>query len=174
MKPPRLSFLLAVAAATLGDRLQGRALAVNDATLTPFESSRGTESLDADANAVVGFRNAVVATGSDDRHFTLPASAAAIPRGVLLNDQVDPGEPGKIRKAVAIFGLYPDTLPGVAAGLIAVNAELVADLATPGRVRALPTAAGTYVVFGRARFAVAAAGDPVSIIHAVSRVVTVS
>ena len=171
---PRLSFLLAVAAVSLGDRLQGRALAINDAVLTPFESSRGTESLDADANAVVGFRNAVVVIGSDDRHFTLPAAAGDIPRGVLLNDQVDTGEPGNVRKAVAIFGLYPETLPGVAAGAIPVNAELVADLATPGRVRALPSAAGTYVVLGRSRFAVAMAGDPVSIIHEVPRVVTVS
>ena len=78
---PRLSFLLAVACATLGDRLQGRALATNDddAVFTPFESSRG-----------------------------------------------------------------------------------------------LPTAAGTYVVFGRSRFNVAAAGDPVSVVHCVPRVVVVN
>ena len=87
---------------------------------------------------------------------------------------MDAGEPGAVRKQVAIFGLYPETLPGVAAGAIAANAEVVADLATPGYVKALPSAAGTYVVFGRARFAVASAGDPVSIIHAVPRVVTVS
>ncbi len=170
---PRFSFLLAVAAATLGDRLQGRALAFNDdAVMTPFESSRGTESLDADGT--VAFRNAVVTLGSDDRHFRLPAAAADIPRGVVLNDQVDPGEPGTIRKQVAIFGLYPETLPGVAAGAIPANAELVADLTTPGYVKALPTAAGSYVVFGRARFAVASAGDPVSIIHTLPRTVTVS
>ncbi len=140
--------------------------------MTPFETSRGTESLDADAT--VPFRNAVVKTGSDDRHFALPAAAADIPRGILLNDQVDPGEPGAIRKQVAIFGLYPDTLPGVASGAIAVNAEVVADLVTPGYVRALPSVTGTYVVFGRARFAVVNAGDPVSIIHEVPRAVTVS
>lgn len=170
---PRLSFLLAVACATLGDRRQGRALAINDdATFTPFESSRGTESLDADVP--VSFRNAVVKTGSDDRHFALPTGAADIPRGVLLNDEVPADEVGAVRKQVAIFGLYADTLPGVSAGAIAVNAEVVADVATPGRVRALPQAAGTYVVFGRSRFNAAAAGDPVSIVHCVPRVVVVS
>lgn len=170
---PRFSFLLALAATTLGDRFHGRALAFNDdAVMTPLETSRGTESLDADT--AVSFRNAVVTLGGDDRHFKLPGNAADIPRGILLNDQVDANEPGAIRKGVAIFGLYPDTLPGVAAGAIAANAELVADLATPGRVKSLPAAAGTYVVFGRARFAVASAGDPVSIIHAVPRTVVVS
>lgn len=170
---PRLSFLLAVACATLGDRLQGRALATNDddATFTPFESSRGTESLDADVP--VSFRNAVVKTGSDDRHFALPTAATDIPRGVLLNDEAPAEEVGAVRKQVAIFGVYRDTLPAVAAGAIAVNAELVPDLTPPGRVRALPTAAGTYVVLGRARFNVAAAGDPVSVVHCVPRVVTV-
>ena len=170
---PRLSFLLAVAGATLADRLQGRALAINDdATFTPFESSRGTESLDADV--AVGFRNAVVKTGSDDRHFALPTGAADIPRGVLLNDEVPAEEVGVVRKQVAIFGVYRDTLPAAASGAIAVNAEVVADLVTPGYVRALPTAAGTYVVFGRSRFNVAAAGDPVSIVHCVPRVVVVA
>ena len=171
MMKPRFSFLLAVAAATLGDRIHGRALAFNDAVMTPFESSRGTESLDADTT--VSFRNAVVVLGSDDRHFKLPAAAGDIPRGILLNDQVDAGEPGAVRKQVAIFGLYPETLPGVASGAIAANTELVADLATPGNVKAVPTASGTYVVFGRSRFAVANAGDPVSIIHTVPRVVVV-
>ncbi len=171
---PRLSFLLAVACASLGNQLQGRALAINDddATFTPFESSRGTESLDADV--AVSFRNAIVKIGSDDRHFALPTAAGDIPRGILLNDEVPAEEIGAVRKQVAIFGVYRDTLPAVSAGAIAVNAEVVADLATPGRVKALPTAAGTYVVCGRSRFAVAAAGDPVSLVHCVPRVVVVS
>ena len=62
----------------------------------------------------------------------------------------------------------------MAAAPIAVNAELVADLATPGYVKTLPTAAGTYVIFGRSRFTVTTAGDPVSIIHCVPHVVTVA
>ena len=169
---PRLSFLLAVASTTLGDRLHGRSLAINDdATFTPFESSRGTESLDADVP--VSFRNAVVKTGSDDRHFALLTAATDIPRGVLFNDEVPVEEVGAVRKQVAIFGLYTDTLPGVASGAIAVNAEVVADLTTPGYVRALPTTSGTYVVFGRSRFNVVNAGDPVSIVHCVPRVVVV-
>ena len=168
----RLSFLLAVACATFGDRRQGRALAINDdATFTPFESSRGTESLDADV--AIGFRNAVVKTGSDDRHFALVTGAGDIPRGVLLNDEVPAEEVGAMRKQIAIFGVYKDTLPAVAAGAISVNAEVVADLATPGRVKLLPTASGTYVVFGRSRFNVVAAGDPVSLVHCVPRVVVV-
>ena len=101
---PRLSFLLAAACATLGDRLHGRALAINDdATFTPFESSRGTESLDADV--AVAFRNAVVKIGSDDRHFALPTGAADIPRGVLLKDEVPAEEVGVVRKEGAIFGV---------------------------------------------------------------------
>ena len=87
---------------------------------------------------------------------------------------MDTGESGVVRKQVAIFGLFPETLPGVASAAIAANTEVVADLATPGYVKALPAATGTYVVFGRARFAVISAGDPVSIIHEVPRVVTVS
>ena len=171
---PRLSFLLAVACASLNDRSRGRALATNDdAVFAPNEAANGTESLDADANALVSFANAVVVIGSDDRHFTLPAAATDIPRGILVNDTVDAGEPGAVRKNVAMFGVHRGTLLGVAAAPLAVNAEVVADLTTPGRVRPLPTASGTYVVFGRSRFAVVSAGDPVSIIHCVPRVVTV-
>jgi hypothetical protein len=48
--------------------------------------------------------------------------------------------------------------PAVAAAAIAVDVELVIDLATPGRVKTLPVASGTYLVIGRNRFTVANRG----------------
>ena len=168
----RFCFMVALAFTACLDRLQGRAVATN-VLLTPHETSRGTQSMDADAGIVTTTRNAVVKVGSDDRHFALPNAAADIPIGVLLNDQVDSGEAGVIRKQVAIFGLYAESLPANATGAINAGAEVVVDPATSGSVRQLPGASGTYVVFGRARYAVAAGGNPVSIIHCVPRVVVI-
>ena len=150
-----------------------RAIACN-AVLTPLETSRGTESLD--ATAAIAFKNAVVTkTGAaDDRHFKAVTLVTDVPYGVLQNDEVAADEVDVIKKGVAIFGLYPESLPAVAAAAIAAGAEVVPDLATPGRVKTLPGAAGTYFVIGRSRFAVAGAGDPVSIIHCVPRAVVVA
>ncbi len=167
----RLFFLVAIAAAAVMDSLRGRSVASNN-VLTPFETSRGTQSMSPDV--AIGFFNSVVKVGSSDRNCTLPAAQTDVPLGILLNDAVTTGDIGSVRKNVALFGVYPETLPGVATGAIAAGAEVVADLTTPGNVKQLATAAGggTFLVFGRARFAVAQTGDPVSIIHCVPRAVT--
>jgi len=167
----RILFLISVFFATIGNALLGRSLAINGA-LVPLETSRGTATLQ--ATAVIAFKNAVVVRGATDQHFKVGTLAGDVPLGVLLNDQVDAGEPDVVPKGIAFFGLYPESLPGIAAAAIAVDASLVIDLATPGRVRTLPTASGTYLIIGRSRFAVAAAGDPVSIIHIVPRAIVVT
>lgn len=156
-------------------QLFARPIAINATPLTPTITSRGTESMAADAT--VTFLNAVVKKGSDDRHFgAVTTTQTDVPYGVLLNDKVDIGEAGVIQKFVAIFGLYPESLDCVSdgTGTIAVNGEVVASATTAGQVRAKPTTSGqAYLVIGRSRFAVAAtAGDPVSLVHCCPRAVT--
>jgi hypothetical protein len=158
----RLFFLIGCVFARTADQLCGRSLAIN-VVFTPQETSHGTASLLPDV--VVGFANAVVVRGSDDRHFKLTVDGSEVPLGILQRDSVDTGETNVVAKGIALFGLYPESIPAVAAAAIAVDAELVMDIATPGRVKALPTTPGAYFVIGRSRFTVAAAGDPVSIEH---------
>lgn len=147
-------------------------LAIN-VVLTPTETSRGTETLA--ATAAITFKNAVVTkTGAaDDRTFKAVTLVTDVPYGILQNDEVAADEVGAIIKSVSVFGLYPESLPAVAAAAIAAGDRLVPDLATPGRVKTIPGTTGTYMVIGRARYAAAAAGDPVSIIHNVPREVAV-
>lgn len=168
----RICFLIALTCAAFFDRLRGRALAVN-VLLTPHETHRGTQSMDADAGVVSTIFNAVVKVGSDDRHFALASAQADVPLGVLLNDEVDAGEPGVIRKVVALFGLYHESLAANALGAIPALTEVVVDPANPGYVMALPAAAGTYYAFGRARYTVPAGGGPVSLIHCVARKIVI-
>ncbi len=169
----RLLFLFGLCLGSLKLKTYGRALAFN-AVLLPFETSRGTQGMMPDAGVLIAFSNAVVKAGSDDRHFTFCIAQGDIPCGILLNDQVDANEAGVIQKNIALFGVWPETLPAVAAGAIAAYAFVTFDLTTPGRVKAIPTAAGsgTFIVIGRARFAVVNAGDPVSIIHCVPHPIT--
>lgn len=168
----RLAFLFGLVWMSMGDRLQGRRLAIN-AVMVPFEvDHRGTDNMYPDTGVVIAFRNALVKLSTDDRHFAATSAQADIPRGIILNDQVDAGEANTIKKAIALFGIYPGTLPGVASAAIPASADLVADPANPGQIIALPSASGTYYVIGRARFAVVNAGDPVSIIHTVPRKIT--
>lgn len=138
----------------------------------PIESTRGTESLFADA--AIAFPFALVKTGSDDRHVAATANVADIPRGVVMHDTVSSDDVANgIKKTVAILGMYPETLPVPASAPIAAGAQVVADPANPGQVKQLPAVAGTYIVVGRARFAVVTAGDPVSLIHQVPVAVTI-
>lgn len=166
----RILFIAGAALASLANVCRGRSLAIN-AVLTPGETSRGTQSLD--ATAAITFKNALVTTGADDRHFKATTLVGDIPIGILLNDEVVADEVDVVKKSIALFGLYPESLPGVAAAAIAVNAQVVADLATPGRVKTIPGTTGTYIVIGRSRFTVAGAGDPVSIQHCVPYAVAV-
>lgn len=141
--------------------------------LLPIETSRGTESLFADAPITFPF--AIVKTGSDDRHFAATANVADIPRGVVMHDTVSADDVSAlVKKTVAVFGMFPETLPVPSAAPIAAGAQVVADPANPGKAIQLPTAAGTYYVIGRARFAVVTAGDPVSLIHQVPVAVTIA
>lgn len=166
----RIFFLIGIAFAAIAHSLRGRALATN-IVFTPQQTSHGTVNLD--GTAAIAFKNAVVCRGADDRHFKVGTLVGDMPLGVLQNDEIASDEVDVTKKGIALFGLYPESLPAVAAAAIAVDAELVIDLATPGRVKTLPVAAGTYIVIGRSRFTAAAAGDPVSITHCVPRVVVV-
>ncbi len=161
----KIRFHSALLFAAILDTLRGRAVATN-AVMVPMEvNHRGTDNVWPDIGVVIPFRNALVKFSTDDRHFAATSAQADVPRGIILNDQVDAGEANTIKKAVALFGIYPGTLPGVASAPIAANTLLVADPTNPGQIIGLPAAAGTYIVFGRARLNVVNAGDPVSIIH---------
>jgi hypothetical protein len=166
----RILFLIGVALGAASNALRGRALATN-VVFTPQQTSHGTVSLD--ATAAIATKNYVVCRGADDRHFKVGTLVTDVPLGVLQNDEVDAGEVDVVKKAIALFGLYPESLPAVAAAAILVDALLVIDLATPGRVKTIPATTGTYLVIGRSRFAAAAAGDPVSIAHCVPYAVVV-
>lgn len=157
-------FLVGALFVALADSLRGRALATN-VVFTPQQTSHGTASLLPDV--AIGFQNAVVVRGSDDRHFKLTVDASEIPLGILQLDSVDSTEVNLVPKGIALFGLYPESIPAVAAAAIPVDAELVVDTATPGRVKAYPGTTGTWYVIGRNRFTVVNAGDPVSIAHKV-------
>jgi hypothetical protein len=149
---------------SLVDRLQGQGLAFNT-VMTPTEVNDGIASLD--GTAAIATRNYLVVRGADDTHFKVTAAVTDVPLGILLQDTLDTDEIDVVKKAIALFGQYQGTLPGVAAAAIAVDAWLVPDLAVPGRVKTLPTTPGTYWVIGRNRKTVANAGDPVSIEHCV-------
>lgn len=166
----RIFFILGCVFARTADQLCGRSLATN-VVFTPQETSHGTASLLPDV--AITFPNAVVVRGSDDRHFKLTVDATEIPLGILQRDAVDAGETNLVPKGIALFGLYPESMPAVSAAAIAVDAELVVDTATPGRVKTYPGTTGTWYIIGRSRFTVAAAGDPVSIAHKVPTKVVV-
>jgi len=139
----------------------------------PFETSRGTESLFADA--AIAFPYAIVKTGSDDRHCVATANVADVPRGIVLHDTVSSDDVANgIKKTVAVLGLFPESIPVPASAPIAAGAQVVPDPANPGQCKQLPATAGTYYVIGRARFAVVTAGDPVSLIHQVPVAVTIA
>lgn len=167
----RALFRIGMFFALIAHRLRGRALATNTFVATPQTTSHGTVSLD--GTAAIATKNYVVCRGADDRHFKVGTLITDVPLGVLLNDEIETAEVDVTKKSIALFGLYPEALPAVAAAAIAVDAFLVIDLATPGRVKTLPAAAATYLVIGRSRFTVAAAGDPVSIAHCVPYTVVV-
>ena len=164
----RFFFLIGIAFAAIANSLRGRGLATN-VVFTPQQTSHGTVSLD--ATAAIAFKNAVVCRGADDRHFKLGTLVGDVPLGILMNDEVDSGEVDVVKKTVGLFGVYPETLPFVHAAACAVDALMVIDLATPGRMKALPGAPGTYLVCGRNRFTSAAAGDPGSLAHCLPYVI---
>jgi len=167
----RITFLCALVFAAIADALRGRALATN-VVFTPQQTSHGTVSLD--GTAAIATKNYVVVRGADDRHFKIPSAATDVPLGILLNDEIATDEVDVVKKNIALFGLYPESLPAVAEAAIAVDALLVQGVGTPGRVKTLPGTTGTYFVIGRSRFTVANAGDPVSIAHCLPYAVVVA
>ena len=103
------------------------------------------------ADAVIG-PWLLVKRGSDARHYAL-AGVGDIPIGYSTD------EPDVIGDGVAIafLGLQDQGSIGVASAAIAVDDLLVP--AANGRLRPLPTAAGAYVIVGRATSAAGAGGD---------------
>ena len=128
-----------------------------------FQTKRGTGSYFPDE--AIGFDDAGVKIGSTDRNITLIGAAADIPLGILVHDSVAADEAGgAIPKVVAIFGIFHESLPFVASGAIAADAEVVPDPANPGQFMQLPDGnngsaktPGSYYVVGRNRFGIAAA-----------------
>ena len=140
----------------MGWKWRGRALAINVLT-SEFQTSRGNGGYIPDA--AIAFQDSVVKLGSSDRNIAVASLQADVPIGILLHDLVSSGDVGAVQKQVAIFGLYPESLPFVASGAIAALQRVVVDPANPGQLMALPAVAGTYVVVGVSRFAIAGAQD---------------
>jgi hypothetical protein len=145
-------------------RPRPRGLAVNSIA-TEFQSRNGSGSYIPDA--AIANPDYGVKIGSSDRNIAVIANAADIPVGILLHDFVSSGDVGVVQKKVALFGLYPETLPFVASGAIAAEAEVAPDPANPGQFMQLPDGSngtakvpGSYYVVGRNRFNIAAAQDP--------------
>jgi hypothetical protein len=155
-------FRIGIYCALVDTRLRGRLLATN-VVFTPQQTSHGTVSLD--GTEAIATKNYVVVRGADDRHFKAVSVVTDVPLGILLNDEIAADEVDVVKKNIALFGLWPESLPGVAEAAIAVDAWLTPGVGTLGRVKALPTTPGIYWVIGRSRFTVASAGDPVSIAH---------
>jgi hypothetical protein len=120
-----------------------------------------------DGTAAIATKNYVVVRGADDRHFKLVSAVGDLPLGILLNDEIATDEVDVVKKNIALFGLWPESLPAVAEAAIDVDAWLTPGVGTLGRVKALPATPGIYWVIGKSRFTVGAAGDPVSIAHCV-------
>lgn len=89
--------------------------------------------------------------GADDRHIAL-CGVGDVPRGIIT-DEADAAEE---LVNVDLLGVRQETAKGVASGAISEADELVAGAS--GTVRALPVAAGTYWVIGRALSDAADAG----------------
>ena len=159
-----LGFLASLWLRRLVDSLRGQRLAFN-AVMTPPEVKDGVASLH--GTAAIATKNYVVVRGADDQHFKIGTSVNDVPLGILINDEIALDEVDVVKKGIALFGVHKGTLPAVAEAAIAVDAELTPGVGTFGRVKTLPVVAGSYMVIGRSRTTVAAAGDPVSIVHCV-------
>ena len=118
------------------------------------------------ADAAISARNLLVKIGSDAAHVAL-AGTSDIPLGVATD------EPAAAEDAtnVELLGAGDRTLLGVASAAIAAG-DLVVPAAN-GKLRTLPTGAGTYYIVGRALGAASADGDTVEFVPAfpVQRVV---
>lgn len=102
------------------------------------------------SSAAVGTRNLVGAIGADAAHVAV-AGASDVPLGLITDEAAAAEEPVNVE----LFGVGERTLVGVASAAIALGAFVVP--AANGKLRTLPTAAGTYHIVGRA--IAAASGD---------------
>jgi hypothetical protein len=103
-------------------------------------------------DAAITTRNLVVKIGTDANHVAL-AGVSDIPLGVATDEAAAAEDPVN----VAHFGATTGTLLGVASAAIAAGDLVVA--AASGKLRTLPTAAGTYHIVGRAIYAATGDGD---------------
>ncbi|OAM89337.1 DUF2190 family protein [Termitidicoccus mucosus] len=108
------------------------------------------------AGAAIGESYLLGKFGADANH-VVPAAAADKPIGVIT----DQAEAAEDPVNVSLLGSSDTTILVRAAGEIAAGSYVVP--AAAGRVQALPAAAGTYILVGRALTAAAAAGDLVEI-----------
>lgn len=109
------------------------------------------------ADAAITARFLLVKIGSDAAHVAL-AGVSDIPLGIATD------EPAAAEDAVnvEVLGIGERTLLGVASAAIAAGDLLVP--AANGKLRALPTSAGSYYVIGRALAAASADGDKVEFV----------
>lgn len=163
-----LIILACIAGAHYGKRLGQRVTLHNQAP-----DQWGRTSISIVVSEAVTDRHAAV-TFIDATHVDMFDDVADIPLGVILNDTVPTDEIDVIPKNVALFGQYPGTLPFTASAAVALNARLICDPANPGRMKTLPSSAGTYYVVGRCVKAAGAAAAVGEMTHHAPVAVTVS
>lgn len=119
------------------------------------------------ADAAITTRNLLVKIGTDAGHVAL-AGVSDIPLGVATDEPAAAEDPVN----VALLGAHAGTLLGVASAAITAGDLVVA--AANGKLRTLPTSAGTYHIVGRAIAAAGADGDTIEFVPSfpVQRVVS--
>ena len=109
------------------------------------------------ASAAVATRYLLAKAGADDEHIAVVAATSEKPIGVITDEAAAAEDPVNVE----LLGVGNRTLPLVAAGAIAVAADVYATAL--GKVDVKPTAAGTYWRVGVALTAPGAANDPVEV-----------
>jgi hypothetical protein len=109
------------------------------------------------SSAAIATRYLLAKVGADDEHIAVVAATADKPIGVITDEAAAAEDPVNVE----LLGVTNRTLPMVAAGAIAIGADVYATAA--GKVDVKPTAAGTYWRVGVALTASGANNDPIEI-----------
>lgn len=160
---PHVAMILAVAAigfAAIGFIHHLRTRVVDNTQTIIHEAvplHKGSRAYKLDFAIADGVQAVLVKKGSDDNHVDV-CGAGDIPLGVIYNDGGAAAAIGETA-TVHFLGRCSIKLPATAA--IAINAAVFT--AADGKAQPVPTASGTYYMFGRALTAALAAGDVVEI-----------
>lgn len=109
------------------------------------------------ADAALATRFLLVKIGSDANHVAA-CGVGDIPLGIATDEPAAAEDPVNVE----LLGVGERTLLGVASAAIAAGDLVVA--AASGKLRTLPTAAGTYYIMGRALGAAGADGDTIEFV----------